>query len=377
VDERALHAVVAAVLRGRAEEAEALLAELDGALFREWATAHGLASVLHEQGREGGELRRLLRSERLWDVAEDMARAVWVPELLRAARERGVEVLAFKGCGIAHMPDIYRSPDLRPLGDLDVLVRPEAMTDAVAASEAVGFRPVHQDPAVLEFLTHVHYDLPLVHPDHGSLEIHRDLYRDIPSAVTSAMCDRAVDARIYGEPARILAPVDLFLALSVHFATTVDRPRWIWLVDLRRLGRLLTDTDWHALRDLTLAAGAQVFVLAALGCLETVWGPGPRTVPEDVRAALERAQSQRERSELERFLARMPGGSFDGDRLSMARRLSGRPVRGSLGVLSSLFCHPGAVCIELGVRSDSPMFVLHRARHIGRRVRRALRAVIG
>jgi hypothetical protein len=77
------------------------------------------------------------------------------------------------------------------------------------------------------------------------------------------------------------------------------------------------------------------------------------------------------------LLARLPEGLMNGDRLCMARRLSGRPVRGEHGVWSSLFCHPGVVCIERQVRSDSPFFWWHRVCHVFQRGARGLRAVVG
>ena len=79
---------------------------------------------------EGMRLRTLLRGRALM-AAADRARSA-----LEAA---GVESLLFKGAGLLQA-GVYADPGARPLGDVDLLVRPAQANRAAAALEGAGFR---------------------------------------------------------------------------------------------------------------------------------------------------------------------------------------------------------------------------------------------
>jgi len=80
---------------------------------------------------EGMRLRTLLRGEALMAASS---------EALAALRAAGVDGLLFKGAGLIRA-GVYADPGARPLGDVDLLVRPAQASAAAAALGLAGFRP--------------------------------------------------------------------------------------------------------------------------------------------------------------------------------------------------------------------------------------------
>lgn len=370
------HSLLGLLLRSEAAALAAAGAQLDQNAFVEWAREQRMASWLFSQcPPELVDLKEGLHRTRLLDCARHVIRLQWAGELLDALARNGVTVYAFKGAGIAHLPEVFATPDLRPLGDLDLLVRHEQLAAAAATAESLGFAFPNNDPAVRAFEFQDFYNVGFIHPQHGLLELHQDLYRDISSELTRRWLDRACDFSIYDRPVKMLRNPDLFLCLSVHFCQSPDPVLWLWLLDLALMSKVLTGDDWREIQKDAGEFGLQVFVCTIFGCLEKVWGVRPAQLPPEVREALHATLTARERTEMAALLSRLPHGPLNGDRICMARRLSGRPVRGKHGVWSSLFCHPGAVCIERNVRSDSPFFWWHRMCHVFQRGSRGVRAV--
>mgnify|MGYP001274443153 CR=1 FL=1 len=62
--------------------------------------------------------------------------------LLAALRERGVEVMLLKGAALIHRH--YRDPGIRPMSDLDILVRPSDMGAVYALLRERGWQPAVQ-----------------------------------------------------------------------------------------------------------------------------------------------------------------------------------------------------------------------------------------
>lgn len=58
---------------------------------------------------------------------------------LQAFLDQGIEFVVLKGAALGVLD--YPSPDLRPMGDIDILVRPEAVDAALGVLTAQGFRP--------------------------------------------------------------------------------------------------------------------------------------------------------------------------------------------------------------------------------------------
>jgi hypothetical protein len=373
MEERLPHRIVTALLANAPENAERLARGCEAELAA-WALQHRLGPVLCQMSHPEGRIRAALAEQHLVAVADELERESWVPSLLDAASAKAVVPIVFKGLGVAHDARLYASPALRPLGDLDLLVEPSDLDSAIAAAQGEGFVLSYPDPAVERFAREEGYQVALEHPRHGCLEIHHALYRDIPRRATTSMLARTACAQVYGRRLRRLDDTDLLYVLCVHLAKSKHLWVWSWLMDIALLGPLLSARQWRRLVEDSLDWGGQVFVVACLRTLKDLWAVEFPALERTQLERLELGLSGLERKAVRAFMRVLPSGPLGGEGLMLARRLSARPGRRS-SPLRALWCHPGVVCTELGVRSDARGFTWHRVRHAGVRLRRGLRAI--
>ena len=79
-----------------------------------------------------------LRAEAIRAAGVEQHRLGDLRQVLAALAGRGVEILILKGSALAY--DIYEEPELRPRGDTDLLIRPEALPEAREVFTGLGFR---------------------------------------------------------------------------------------------------------------------------------------------------------------------------------------------------------------------------------------------
>jgi hypothetical protein len=340
-----------------------------GSELADFARRHRVAAWLFEKAAAGSPLRGDLREARRLATAEYLRHEAFVAPLLRRLRCAGIRVTCFKGIGVAHRVGVYARPELRLVGDVDVLLGSADLVRAVELAAALGFTTSRRT-----VLPPHHYQLPLTHPRHGLLELHTDLYRDLPAGTIDTMLARTEPIEVYGAPAEILCDADLWLVCAVHLAQNRDI-LWIWVVDLYMLGRVMTPAQWRLVEETTLATHTQVFVVAALEAMRAAWDLQPPGMPEAFADRMRAALSLLERLAVARLRKRMPDGPYDGDQLILARRLSGRPVRGERGLWTSIWPHAGVVALATGVSPDGPAFGWERVKFAGRRVGRGVAAV--
>lgn len=366
------HSLLAALWRGEVPpvaDAQAL-AEATG-----WIESHRLGPVVFEALPEAHPLCETLRPARQQALAAHLLRQAWLEPILREARERGLRLVGFKGWGLALLSGVYPAPDCRPLGDLDLWVPREHLEAAVSVFEAHDFRLKRDDPAIRDYYFNASYEVPLVHPRHGLVELHYAYHRDLPDATAARMLARAAPRAAFGTEIDVFAPPDLLLLLVQHFAIQVGERPWLWLEDLRRLGAALSENEAAAYVRETETAGHALFACASWSALEKLWGLRADFWTPDAENQLRAHLSVLENSALGTWLAELPGGRPSGDRLALARRRSGRPVRADASRWNSLWCHPGVVCLERNVRSDAPGFWKHRLGHFAGRCTRLWRAL--
>jgi len=136
----------------------------------------------------------------------------------KALRERGVEVLALKGIHLASV--VYRDLAVRPMRDLDLLVRAEDLQRAGEALESIGYAPSRSYTTTGGATPYaVNHHLPQFTKSGATLvEIH---WHIIPPSFDQRidireMWERSQTIRIAGEDVRVFAPEDLLLHLAVH-----------------------------------------------------------------------------------------------------------------------------------------------------------------
>lgn len=271
------------------------------------AISLGLAPLLHWQLSRAGvnppplALAKLAVTRQAHDRRNrEIARQV--SEILAACTKEKIDVLALKGALLA--ATAYPDPALRPMNDIDLLFRPEALDRVGLLLEHLGYQGKHktadQGPGITKHLST--YRRPgnagvtpnpylsaggdrTVEP-HGCLE---ESWFGLKVDVTPGVWERAVPISLYDQPAYRLSAADMLLHLAVHAAFHVMMGASIF-VQLYDLGRVIdtwtAELDWNCLLGLARSARAEPFAYAGLFWAARVYGA---TVPEAVLAELDRA----------------------------------------------------------------------------------------
>jgi hypothetical protein len=238
------------------------------ALLRQ-AERHGVLGVLHEPLRSvsaGAALRPWLEQRqvlaRVWGehLLEALAAAL---EALAAA---GVKTAALKGPVLSER--LYGDAALRRSTDLDFLVAPADLENALAALGALGYQA--EQGASARYHRQYHHHLCLVHPRWPAVELHFRVYVGYGAALAAeeflarSLTVAALHGR--GPGCRVLGPADEVLYLCLH-AAGHDFERLAWLYDLKAYLRRHPDLDWPTVFDRARAAGvagAVAFTLLTL-----------------------------------------------------------------------------------------------------------------
>ncbi len=110
-------------------------------------TAPPANGVVGERSPGGTSFPASVRNVRMMHLLERIARAF---------NDAGVPVLALKGAALNLV--LYDRPDERPMGDLDLLIKPENVEDAFAILEKLGC--LRGEPLVREdFFPRFHYEV--------------------------------------------------------------------------------------------------------------------------------------------------------------------------------------------------------------------------
>jgi hypothetical protein len=201
----------------------------------------------------GWHLDHSALNERSRRWLDDARRGTWVANMrawtaaepaLDRLESEGIEYVVLKGAALAWT--VYDSIMLRPFGDLDVLVRPEAATRASTLLEADGWESAHRVPSSdLESLHAINYTQA---PD-GALDLHRYALRECCwSDVDAGFWRRSVTATVGGRRARVLSPADQLLHVCVHGLRWNPVHSSHWVADATRIiAQVGASIDWPTL----------------------------------------------------------------------------------------------------------------------------------
>lgn len=215
------------------------------------AVAHGVAPYLYRLACEGAfapsdaDLARL-RGAYARTLAENTRRLRDLDEAGRAFDRAGVRAVALKGAALVTGPaPVYDDAGLRPMGDLDLLVRPDEAGAAGRILRSLGYEPVGS-PSFARLLGKREH----LRADGTTVDLHA-LIRPYPLLAGACRFDAAwLRDGAEGGPVARPAPDALLLHLAFHLALVHLPDRLVWLVDIaetiRRLGPAI---DWdRALR---------------------------------------------------------------------------------------------------------------------------------
>ncbi|HLO69056.1 MAG TPA: nucleotidyltransferase family protein [Holophaga sp.] len=272
--------------RAAAEELGRLLGEgPDWGGLLEDAAAFGILPLFHHHLGSPG-LRDLV-PEAAWrrikaGYTVESLRSMRIFSVLGSVRrglaQAGVPFLLLKGAHLA--PWLYGDAALRPMGDLDLLVRRRDRETVVEVLRSLGFS---YDPetffngrADAELAEQVGHLAPFILESFCRLEIHETLLEDDvgqPEAFLDGLWERSLPL---GEGGAALALEDevLFLAAHLHRHVRLDgTARLCWFCDLHELLlRFASTLDWEEIAARARATGKWKPLGEVLGWLEIHWG---------------------------------------------------------------------------------------------------------
>jgi hypothetical protein len=223
--------------------------QLAWARLTQRACAHGIAPLLYHtvqrMGLTGVLPPATLEVWRRVSYATAVTQTLFsqaLQRVLQALQDHGIAVIVLKGAALAET--VYPSPAVRPMRDVDLLVRAEALSRVEGTLVALGYRlTAGTRPKAWWRAQHYHWAFrqPEPPPFDVPLEVHWHIER--PSRpFTIAIEDlwqRAMPATIAGVNTRILAPEDLLMHLCLHACHHAGAP-----LQERRLNfRLLSCCD--------------------------------------------------------------------------------------------------------------------------------------
>ena len=171
--------------------------------------------------------------------------------VLRAMEAEGIPLLLLKGAALAHL--VYENPMLRPMRDVDALVRARDAPRAARVLEACGFEVA--GPVVPPRHHHVRAMSTTVDSATVTIELHHQLLQATPFLRPVEYDDVYRDAQSFdwsGHEARGLGREDTLWHVYAHaFAINITRPaiRLISVADLVTLTEAwVEEIDWELVR---------------------------------------------------------------------------------------------------------------------------------
>ena len=221
--------------------------------------------------------------------------------ILRAFTKDGIETIVLKG-GVL-VETVYRNPALRFMGDLDLLVREDAMPLADRSLRNLGWVSSENKGAS------AHHLVPYVREgSRGAVELHRHVL-PAPKFFEMDIEDlwrRACPERIAGEDTWMLCPEDLLLHLCIHASCVGGGRKWIKALALHSAYDIALTVeqyrdrlDWRLFVARADAYGMANFVYWALYSARDICGA---PVPEDVLTDLNALCSDVQRRRLKAIL---------------------------------------------------------------------------
>jgi hypothetical protein len=259
---------------------------LDWNRVAELACLSGTAPLLYSH------LKRIDPAARVPCAAADMLRAFFVRNaarnlvilrrlhdiLLELSREN-LPVIALKGVALAEA--VYGNPALRPMMDVDLLVRPEALAAAESALKRLRYR-FHGDPGKRARYLREHYHLVFCSElDATTVELHWNIDK-LPRASRvdiAGLWDRSVETRIAGAEARVFSPEDMVLHLGIHASVKNGFRRSLRsLWDIREVVERSPGLEWRRVAHLAADWGFTRHLSLTLRLVRELLGS---PIPED------------------------------------------------------------------------------------------------
>lgn len=261
---------------------------------------HGVAGLVRHRLRVGGHWHGVPdsagRALDTWHGAmrfKHLARARQLAHILSAASAAGIDPIVLKGAALAAMA--YPHPAMRPMVDIDLLVKPDEVGAMAAILERVGYVPaeVHYSEA---FNRARGYHLLFTDPAGHRLavEVHwrvASLLEQRNALSASALRARTIRMRVVAIPgieqqdALVLAPEAQIVYLATHAAKERHSLSELKLLaDIAAIAGGARPPDWSAVSRFAVRVQARTATFAALALARNLLGAAvPPSVLADLR----------------------------------------------------------------------------------------------
>ena len=249
-------------------------------------------------------------------------------KVIKSLAENQLPVIALKGLALAK--NIYGDIALRPMSDIDLLLKEEDLVKAGRILLTLGYK---QDfPAWESMLKTYHHLPPFTNKSGTIIELHWNIVTlDSPIKVDlEGLWARACLIKVDNTEVRVFSAEDLFLHLCVHagfhLQTVLDL---IPFCDLARLIKTHTDKiDWQIVINRASRWGAQKCVYLMLLLVRELLGAAP---PDKIMSAIKPADYQPAffTEALEQILNEKPSGQLIRRRIAKLTKI--KKVKGIKG----------------------------------------------
>jgi len=217
---------------------------LDWDRFIDYAVQGGVAPMVYVRLREDqsnipAEVMGRLHGFYVLTAAENMEYLSYAREIFGRCKNKEIDVIALRGITFAEV--LYPDPALRPISDIDLLVRPEQMSRLMACLLSLGYWNIPGHPhqwTNAKVVLDVHTDLiggDRISARRRSVDINMD-------AVWAA----SVSSPVADVPIKKLAWEDEVLTCGVH-AIKHSCDRILWFVDMALMIRDRKPEEWNRL----------------------------------------------------------------------------------------------------------------------------------
>jgi hypothetical protein len=224
------------------------------------------ADALHPTLRNYLAEQRRLSGERVALLLQDLA------EILRACEQEQIAAIPLKGSLLATL--FYAEPGLRPMNDLDLLVRPVDEPRMLGLLARLGYQLLARSQKHL-MLARPESHGPVVsytgeHPNNPrSLDLHTRLaeyFWGIRYDLTEEAWADSAPGRLQSVEARVLMPATLLHHLAIHASSDAlaRRLRLLHLADIALVADKLNQADWDRIVVGAQRRGEQRMVYPAL-----------------------------------------------------------------------------------------------------------------
>ena len=254
------------------------LSDVDWHCLVDDATRHGVAPLLHRRLQANGHtsmplgVRRKLSDLHLHNHLKNTAVFEQLADVLSQLHRLGIPVMPLKGAQLARQ--VYEDPALRPMQDLDLLVKASDLPAVQEALNGAGYRATKTGRNI-DYSRHHHVQAV---SKRGAIpiEVHHHLVQaNNPFTIDiEAIWRRAVEAVVAGVPVSVLSPEDLILHLCTHAAyNNRFRIPLLALCDIDTAVQQCRDAiDWDQLVQVANADGRGRFIYSALLLVQRTLG---------------------------------------------------------------------------------------------------------